>query len=82
MNTRQEDLTERPCRYGVCVDTYDTRGRIFTSWGTTGPGPDYVDDCPHERRGGLRGHGTWAEQFAPPCPVKPSAARRRRPGWR
>ena len=61
-----------PCRYGLCADTYDRASNRI--WGGFGP-----VSCPHEVRGGLRGHGTWAEQFAPHPAYKPS---RHKPGWR
>lgn len=67
---RNRTSTQRRCRYGHCSDVYDARGRIFGGMGPV--------ECPHELRGGTRGHGTYWEQFAPPCPVKPSKRRRRR----
>lgn len=59
-----DESIARECRYGYCVDNYDRRGRIFVGVGPVG--------CPHELRGGVRGHGTYAEQFAPAALIKPS----------
>lgn len=67
-----DESYELPCRYGYCQEVYDRATR--RAWGGFGP-----VGCPHEQRGGLRGHGTWAEQFAPRAARKPPLRRR---GWR